>query len=78
MKGGFKCCKCVGRNRGAWGTKCYDNPQYCCKSNKNNKNNKTNKVKLSRKRKTSNVKLSRKRKTSNVKLSKKKKSIKKK
>ena len=42
MKGGFKCCKCVG-GRGVWGTKCYDNPKFCCK-------NKTKKTSISNKK----------------------------
>ena len=28
MKGG-KCCKCAG-GRGKYGTRCYDDPKYCC------------------------------------------------
>jgi len=35
---GGKCCKCNG-GRGAWLTKCYDNPIYCCGVSESRRNN---------------------------------------
>lgn len=42
MKVGGRCCKCKG-GRGAYGTKCYDDPSFCCKKSKNSKNSKKSK-----------------------------------
>ena len=47
QRAGARCCKCNG-GRGAYGTKCYDNPEFCCgakkmKKSKNRNNNKPTK-----------------------------------
>ena len=31
MIDGHKCCKCPNGGRGAWPTRCYDDPKFCCK-----------------------------------------------
>lgn len=36
QRAGARCCKCKG-GRGAYGTKCYDNPEFCCGAKKMNK-----------------------------------------
>ncbi len=40
---GHKCCKCPNGGRGAWPSRCYDDPKYCCKDSKKNNKKKTNK-----------------------------------
>ena len=55
MIDGHKCCKCPNGGRGAWPTRCYDDPKFCCKkTNKktNKKNDKKNKSRSTRKNKS--------------------------
>jgi hypothetical protein len=40
---GHKCCKCPNGGRGAWPTRCYDDPKFCCKESNKNIKKKTNK-----------------------------------